>query len=166
MQANDQAMELQLQLRDLSAERDVKRQNKLQAQKALETVQSELQSATSARLLANFIVDRAESTDYRKHLGLLALVRDDFEKLSGLIDDENWKLAPPLLGDKPRAGLRKFATLDEEDAEAPSRINRIVLYIDDLDRCPPNKVVEVLQAVHLLLAFPLFVVGSVWMRAG
>ena len=37
-------------------------------------------------------------------------------------------------------------------------INRIVLYIDDLDRCPPDKVVEVLQAVHLLLSFPAFVV--------
>jgi len=33
-----------------------------------------------------------------------------------------------------------------------------VLYIDDLDRCPPKRVVEVLQAVHLLLAFDLFVV--------
>ena len=41
---------------------------------------------------------------------------------------------------------------------ANTRVNRIVLYIDDLDRCPPNKVIEVLQAVHLLLAFPLFVV--------
>ncbi len=37
-------------------------------------------------------------------------------------------------------------------------LNRIVLYIDDLDRCPPKRVVEVLQAVHLLLAFELFVV--------
>ncbi len=37
-------------------------------------------------------------------------------------------------------------------------IERIVLYIDDLDRCPPERVVEVLGAVHLLLAFPLFVV--------
>jgi hypothetical protein len=36
--------------------------------------------------------------------------------------------------------------------------NRIVLYIDDLDRCPPARVLEVLEAVHLLLAFPLFVV--------
>lgn len=36
--------------------------------------------------------------------------------------------------------------------------NRIVLYIDDVDRCPPAKVVEVLQAVHMLLAFKLFVV--------
>jgi hypothetical protein len=35
---------------------------------------------------------------------------------------------------------------------------RIVLYIDDLDRCPPAKVVDVLQAVHMLLTFPLFVV--------
>ncbi|MGH9280530.1 MAG: P-loop NTPase fold protein, partial [Acidimicrobiales bacterium] len=32
------------------------------------------------------------------------------------------------------------------------------LYIDDLDRCPESKVVDVIQAVHLLLAFPLFVV--------
>ncbi len=38
------------------------------------------------------------------------------------------------------------------------RIDRIVLYIDDLDRCPPARVVQVLQAVYLLLAFPLFVV--------
>ncbi len=38
------------------------------------------------------------------------------------------------------------------------RFSRIVLYIDDLDRCPPEKVVQVLQAVHLLLSFPLFVV--------
>jgi hypothetical protein len=38
------------------------------------------------------------------------------------------------------------------------RFSRIVLYIDDLDRCEAKKVVEVLQAVHLLLSFPLFVV--------
>jgi hypothetical protein len=38
------------------------------------------------------------------------------------------------------------------------RIDRIVLYIDDLDRCPPRRVIEVLEAVHLLLALPLFVV--------
>jgi KAP family P-loop domain len=37
-------------------------------------------------------------------------------------------------------------------------IDRIVLYIDDLDRCKESEVVAVLQAVHLLLAFPLFVV--------
>lgn len=34
----------------------------------------------------------------------------------------------------------------------------MILYIDDLDRCPPAKVLEVLEAVHLLLALELFVV--------
>ena len=38
------------------------------------------------------------------------------------------------------------------------RFSRIILYIDDLDRCPPDTVVKVLQAVHLLLTFPLFIV--------
>ena len=33
-----------------------------------------------------------------------------------------------------------------------------LLYIDDLDRCSEDKVVKVLEAVHLLLAFKLFVV--------
>src|SRR5690606_13992282 len=31
-------------------------------------------------------------------------------------------------------------------------------YIDDLDRCPPARVVQALEAVHLLLALDLFVV--------
>ena len=42
--------------------------------------------------------------------------------------------------------------------DAPRPIDRIVLYIDDLDRCSSEQVVEVLQAVHLLLALDLFVV--------
>jgi predicted KAP-like P-loop ATPase len=37
-------------------------------------------------------------------------------------------------------------------------VDRIVLFVDDLDRCQPEKVVDVLQAVHLLLTFPLFAV--------
>jgi hypothetical protein len=37
-------------------------------------------------------------------------------------------------------------------------IDRIILYIDDVDRCPPHMVVDILQAVHLLLAYDLFVV--------
>jgi hypothetical protein len=40
----------------------------------------------------------------------------------------------------------------------PVSIERIVLYIDDLDRCSPETVANVLEAVHLLLALKLFVV--------
>lgn len=60
-----------------------------------------------------------------------------------------------LLDDEDRQKLNAAAT--HEPVEVQS-FKRIALYIDDLDRCPPDKVVEVLQAVHLLLTFPLFVV--------
>lgn len=35
---------------------------------------------------------------------------------------------------------------------------RVIVFIDDLDRCPPGKVVDVLQAIHLLFSFRLFAV--------
>jgi WD40 repeat protein len=37
-------------------------------------------------------------------------------------------------------------------------LQRIVLYVDDLDRCTPGRVVDVLQAVNLLLTMDLFMV--------
>lgn len=46
---------------------------------------------------------------------------------------------------------------------------RIVIYIDDLDRCSHDKVYAVLQAVHLLLAFKSFIVvvgvDPTWVQA-
>jgi hypothetical protein len=45
-----------------------------------------------------------------------------------------------------------------DDKGGRERLDRIVLYIDDLDRCDPDVVADVLDAVHLLLALPLFVV--------
>ena len=56
----------------------------------------------------------------------------------------------------------------ENQKNDPTVVNRIILYIDDLDRCPPEKVVDVLRAIHLLLAFRLFVVvvavDARWMK--
>jgi WD40 repeat protein len=37
-------------------------------------------------------------------------------------------------------------------------VRRIVVYIDDLDRCPPTRVADVLQAVNLLMSIPIFFV--------
>ena len=112
----------------------------------LSSMQRELAQLTYTRTIDDIVRERAESDDYRKHLGLAALVREDFERLSDAIQKQNRELE------------REDATLADELAEERVPINRIVLYIDDLDRCSPEKVVEVLQAVHLLLAFPLFVV--------
>ena len=135
-------------------------QNARQAEREAALAWEAVAAATPTRLLGQYVADRAASTDYRKHLGVLAVVRDDFEKLSDLIEADNWRLSPEVQKDESRFArtLKRFTDLADENREAPRRINRIVLYIDDLDRCPPDKVVEVLQAVHLLLAFPLFVV--------
>jgi hypothetical protein len=92
----------------------------------------------------DFVNKRVGSDDYRKHLGMAALIRSDFEQLSQLVAEYN-----------ERADAKDD---DIPDNQGKRTINRIVLYIDDLDRCPPERVVKVLQAVHLLLAFPLFVV--------
>ena len=64
--------------------------------------------------------------EYTKHLGLQAKIRSDFEQLSNLIEKYNQSL---LMGE-----------VKDNDGYM---INRVVLYIDDLDRCPPDKVVEV-----------------------
>lgn len=125
---------------------------KQQAEQNLAEAITAQKKASVGWLLADFIQDRAQSEDYRKHLGLLALVRRDFEKLSDLIDRANKDLCAP---DSER---KKPFDLEQEKEDATTRVNRIVLYIDDLDRCPAHKVIQVLQAVHLLLAFPLFVV--------
>ena len=96
-----------------------------------------LRDSTSQVRLGKFIRERASSADYEKHLGLIAMIHRDFERLSGMMEKQQ---------------------KEEGDPDLP-RIDRIILYIDDLDRCyPPDKVVKVLEAVHLLLFFPLFVV--------
>lgn len=110
-----------------------------EAEGAIAAAEEALAKASPRGLLNAFIEERAASDDYRKNLGMLALVRRDFEKLS--------KLLKGVRGD-PNA---------VEHQNLP-RIDRILLYIDDLDRCPPKQVVEVMQAIHLLLAFELFVV--------
>lgn len=96
-----------------------------------------LKESTSQARLGKFIRERAASADYEKYLGLIAMIHRDFSRLSDLME---------------------AARQGKADPDLP-RLDRIVLYIDDLDRCyPPDKVVRVLEAVHLLLFFPLFVV--------
>jgi hypothetical protein len=98
------------------------------------------EALTPGRLYTEFLSARNVSDDYRKRLGLVSMIRDDLDKLAALTEEYN-------------SGSRL-----KESEEADSPPNRIVLYVDDLDRCPPERVVEVLEAVHLLLAFRLFVV--------
>ena len=90
--------------------------------------------------LEGFLQQRlGDDGGYKAKLGIVAMVRQDFDTLT----------------DRLRKGIE---VVDDGAQQTIEKIDRVILYIDDLDRCPPDRVVEVLQAVHLLLAVPLFVV--------
>ncbi len=158
------AAELQAKAKEMDARRAADEADA--ARKKIEDIQKQIDDLRPERMIASLIQDRAAAEDYRKHLGVPALIRRDFERLSGLfraqreveerdedgLDSEKEPVVPD-----PRTGP-DGKDLPQPKRNDPTVINRIVLYVDDLDRCPPSKVVEVLRAIHLLLAFPLFVV--------
>ena len=127
------------QLSERTKDLDAKVNERTLAEKALLDLEARLKQLSSALLLDEFIKSRSGTDEYQKQLGFLALVRRDFERLSDLIAAANEEWRSPFKNTPP-----------------PS-INRIVLYIDDLDRCKVETVIHVLEAVYLLLAFPLFV---------
>jgi KAP-like P-loop domain-containing protein len=87
-----------------------------------------------------FAQSRQASDDYTQYLGVVSQLRRDLET---------------------------FAAILEQDQQAGG-LERIVLYVDDLDRCAPDVVVKVLEAIHLLVALPVFVVvvavDARWLR--
>lgn len=99
-------------------------------------LEREMRDLTAAGQLAGLVIDRAGA--YRGQLGVMTLVREDFQRMAKLLAHAD---------DEP-----------DEAGDTLPRIDRIVLYVDDLDRCPPRRVVEMLEAIHLLLAVELFVV--------
>lgn len=101
-----------------------------------------IENALSTEALFGFIEKRAKSKDYKKHLGIVSVIRKDFEILSDL-----------FLGH-----IEENDSSDKFTDNFENAVERIVLYVDDLDRCSQDRVVEVLEAVNLLMAFPLFVV--------
>jgi hypothetical protein len=81
------------------------------------------------RLLRYVLEDDPETKAFEKEIGLIGRARRLFQAVDHIIG--------------------------ENDADTPQRI---VIYIDDLDRCTEKQVYDVLQAIHLLLAFKSFAV--------
>jgi hypothetical protein len=104
-------------------------------------LQRQLQDLTAGGQLAGLITEQAGSGTYRSRLGLMTQIRTDFERMAQLLTQAS----------------QEPAAVDEAGDRLPA-IDRIVVYIDDLDRCPPARVVDMLEAIHLLLAVELFVV--------
>jgi KAP-like P-loop domain-containing protein len=86
-----------------------------------------------------FVQARIEGGGYSQSLGPLAGVQADLRELSRALSSHE------IDADR----LRELF---------PRGPARVALFIDDLDRCPPDRVVQVLEATQLLLKTRLFVV--------
>lgn len=100
--------------------------------------EQQVKESRSLNRIAKLVEQRLTGRDYEQYLGIIDAIRKDFQTLSRLMKDMREHEQPVSDGLQP--------------------IDRIVLYIDDLDRCPSQQVVAVLEAIHLLLSFELFVV--------
>jgi hypothetical protein len=108
-----------------------------------------LEGMESGERLRDFIAERNASNDYKETLGLVSYVRRDFDELTRRLNQR--------LDDQAARTDDTTSSADADEVEIDT-VDRIVLYIDDLDRCSAPRVVKVLEAVHLLLALDLFVV--------
>lgn len=107
-------------------------------EQAVRTTRMRLAQFDAAQRLA-LAIEETRSGGYDQYRGLLGRVHTDLRRLSD-------------------SASEAFAEWDRAGSSGVPPLERVILYIDDLDRCSPRKVVDVLAAVHLLLALPFFVV--------
>jgi WD40 repeat protein len=95
-------------------------------------LEDELTRLDPGRQLAALLTEISDTNRYANYRGLTGRIHHDLQRLN-----------------------QQLVTLRNGD---PSRRWRIILYVDDLDRCVASRVVEVLQAINLLLSMELFLV--------
>jgi hypothetical protein len=147
-EATVEEKKLKDQIEEFDAEIAKEQRRIEEADRQISEAQAEIQRINAGGLVYDFLEGRVRDSRYLDRLGLISVIRQDFAELGTLLRD--W---------------RKHGASDDGKGTSPSDgswdtrpIERLLLYIDDLDRCPPKRVVEVLQAVHLILAFDLFAV--------
>lgn len=99
----------------------------------------ELDELDPARRLDRLLMEITAEDRYASYRGLTGRIHHDLRRLSADL-----------------ATARRRWEVDGAVGKPP--LQRIVLYVDDLDRCTPERVVDVLQAVNLLLTMDLFMV--------
>ncbi len=158
---NDYLKELKQEQDKLAAAREEKLKIKLGNSEEIKRLQDEIkqlevqaegqsqQIGPTAKYssLLDFVDNRLGKSLYGKQLGLMQQVKSDLAELTDYF-------ILPKNCHKTQQLSEKEQHLQELFPRGPARV---VLYIDDLDRCPPKRVVEVLEAVQLLVKTPLFV---------
>lgn len=157
IQNNTEVKSAQSELEQRIKEEEIAKERLAEARARVRRIEEELHELRPERRLYRFIEQRAQAKDYRSQLGLVSLAREDFKKLNEFFLETDAVIAKETEADANLSEEERVAK-KEQRKELGARIDRIVLFVDDLDRCSPTKVVDVLQAVHLLLAYPLFAV--------
>ena len=112
---------------------------KVQLDNEIRATTEELDELDPARRLDRLLAEITEEDRYAGFRGLTGRIHHDLRRLSADL-----------------ATARRKWERDGRLGTPP--LQRIVLYVDDLDRCTPGRVVDVLQAVNLLLTMDLFMV--------
>jgi hypothetical protein len=138
--------ELEAEIAALRRERAAKEEAQTREAAFLARYAGARSGESPAALLRFFLEEDASLSDYEKRLGMVSRLRESFETLEALLADQH-------------------AT----GSTALPAIDRIILYVDDLDRCQPDQVVPVLQALALMLHLKIFVavvaVDARWLSA-
>lgn len=124
--------------------------------KAIDTIKALYKSVDKLKLIKGAL---KYGTDLLMTGGITSLFGITFEqickKTQGSIENSDWEkissnISDELNNKELREDIRKFqkqfATLLEE-----SKINRLVVFVDELDRCRPDTILDTLEAIKLFL---------------
>ena len=137
----DDARRLRRQLKELEAElRDARQQQRVQEDQGRRFTESVAQQLP---LLPEYAAQEASEWAHRADIraDVEIEIRKKFDRLSQLIS-------------RGVEARRSSGALPDDALP----IERVIVYVDDLDRCQPHVVVRVLDTLKLLLSFPHFVV--------
>ena len=142
--------QIQKQIDKLKAQQQLVEDTIESAVNKLEESGEKFEALSSSRQLYDHILEQGKRSEYKSELGIMSVIHNDFQQLN--------KRLKAVKNDTNLAQDTDSPQDTDTVQDTLPKIDRIVLYIDDLDRCPSKKIVEVLQAVHLMMAFDLFVV--------
>ncbi|WP_413174059.1 P-loop NTPase fold protein [Anabaena azotica] len=141
----------QNQIKEINKNKELAQQELIETQQKIEKLKLQVERqkqrvglTAQYKSLLDFVNNRLNDNSYQKLLGLMHQIQDDLADLS---EHLTYKLG--------NTNPEKLKVLKKYFPRGPARI---VLYIDDLDRCPPERVVQVLEAIQLLLKTEIFII--------
>ena len=122
----------------------------------LSTLEGEIHAKAAEGSKAKGLFKRlSQRVDWARAISLAAkssllMQIPSFDELVGLVKD------PDENAENPARGLESFRSEFKELMESPelAHIRRVVVLVDDLDRCLPPTVIETLEGIRLFLAVP------------